>query len=505
MITLTLIEKSLMTDDKHCFDATLAVERLKQSRNNRFYPELHFAAPAGWINDPNGLIYYNQQYHLFYQHYPFSGYRGPMHWGHAISEDLINWQHLPIALAPGKDGDKDGVYSGSAIEYNGQMMLFYTGHTVVESHGDKVTIKQVQMLATSQDGHHFDKHGIILEPPEHIQHFRDPKVWQEGNIWKMVVGVSEHNIGQVWLYTSTDLIHWQFDQVLLKAKANQGWMWECPDFFPLGDKWVLVVSPMGIAPKGFAYNNTFQVGYFVGKMINNQFVVESDFTELDNGLDLYAPQTYFGTNDKRIMLSWFSMPESKIPEQVDNWSTCLTFPRLLSLNNAQRLIQQPIPEIKKLRQSVTNINQLSLNDDILCLPQNSTACELIVDLDLTDSSAERLGIMLAYDPITNKSVKIYVDKQSRRLFLDRSGTGFGPSGVRSIAIDKYESLSLHIISDKSSCEIFVNGGESTLSARLYANYPSQHIALFAENGNSKFVDIQCWQLKSIWIKAFPNM
>lgn len=493
-----------MTHNEKCLSATLGAEKLSNKLNKRFYPDLHFTPPAGWINDPNGLIYFNGQYHLFYQHYPYSGYRGPMHWGHAVSDDLLHWQHLPVALAPGEKDDVHGVYSGSAIEYNGKMMLFYTGHTVIESTDEQCIIRQVQMLATSSDGLHFEKHGVIIEPPANVQHFRDPKVWQEGDIWKMVVGVSENNMGQVWLYTSTDLINWQFKQVLLKAKEHQGWMWECPDFFPLADKWVLVVSPMGIKPDGFSYNNHFQVGYFVGRMENDQFIVEQDFTELDNGLDLYAPQTYSGISDRRIMLSWFSMPESKIPEQMDNWSTCLTFPREITLQN-NRLIQKPIDEIKKLRKSVTELNHVNLNDNKLILPVNGESCELFVEIDLLNSEAERAGILLAYDPQTHKGVRLYIDKQSKRLYLDRSGTGFGPNGIRSIRLPTGEKLSLTIISDKSSCEVFVNGGQSTLSARIYPNYSTNHIALYAENGLAKFDAVSCWQLTSIWITPFANM
>lgn len=495
----------MMKQNEKCLKATLGVEKLSLSLNSRFYPELHFAAPAGWINDPNGLIYFNDKYHLFYQHYPYSGYRGPMHWGHAISDDLLHWQHLPVALAPGEKDDVHGVYSGSAIEHNGDMVLFYTGHTVFESSDNHCIIKQVQMMATSRDGLNFEKLGVIITPPPHIQHFRDPKVWRDGDIWKMVVGVSEHGIGQVWLYTSTDLINWQFKQVLLKAKENQGWMWECPDFFQLGDKWVLVVSPMGMTADGFAYNNHFQVGYFVGRMENDQYIVERDFTELDNGLDLYAPQTYAGITDRRIMLSWFSMPESKIPEQEDHWSTCLTFPREITLSENNQLIQKPIAEISQLRKSLTQLEQLSLNDNQLILPVNGKQCELFIEIDLLNTQAERAGVLLAYDPQTHKGVRLYIDKQSKRLYLDRSSTGFGPNGIRSIALPDGEKLSLRILTDKSSCEVFVNGGLSTLSARIYPNYSANHIALYAENGLAKFSGVRCWQLQSIWIKPFPNM
>ncbi|WP_392566492.1 glycoside hydrolase family 32 protein [Utexia brackfieldae] len=494
-----------MTHDEVCQRATQSVQTLSLSVNPRFYPLVHFAPPAGWINDPNGLIYFNQQYHLFYQHYPHSSYRGPMHWGHAVSDDLIHWQHLPIALAPGQQDDVHGVYSGSAVDNHGELTLFYTGHTVVDSNASQVVIRQVQMLATSRDGATFEKHGVIIEPPAHIEHFRDPKVWRDADSWKMVIGVSEHQTGQVWLYTSTDLRHWQFDQVLLKAKPDQGWMWECPDFFPLGDKWILVVSPMGMQSKQFAYNNKFQVGYFVGTFNNNQFIVEQDFTELDHGLDLYAPQTYSGSGDQRIMLSWFSMPETPIPEQPDHWSTCLTFPRIITLNEQNQLIQTPLPAIKQLRQTPQKLSGIVLNDERFCLPLTSDCCELSIEIDITKSDAERYGLMLTFDPQTDKGVKLYIDKQSQRLYLDRSSTAFGPHGHRSIALPDTPTLLLHLIIDKSTCEIFVNHGQATLSARIYADYTANHIALYAENGQAYFNQFCGWPLQSAWIKPFPYM
>lgn len=212
-----------------------ALQTLASQVGQNFYPHYHLAPLAGWMNDPNGLIFFNGQYHAFYQHHPYDENWGPMHWGHATSHDMLSWQHQSIALAPGDLWDKDGCFSGCAVDDNGVLSLIYTGHVWLKGEGDDSAIREVQCLATSQDGIHFDKQGVVLNPPVGIMHFRDPKVWFEDDCWWMVVGArDERDHGQVLLYRGNSLQQWQFMQVLACADDSMGYMWECPDFFPLG-------------------------------------------------------------------------------------------------------------------------------------------------------------------------------------------------------------------------------------------------------------------------------
>ena len=145
-----------------------------------YRPGYHISPPAGWMNDPNGVVYFRGEYHVFYQHHPYDAKWGPMYWGHAKSADLVHWQHLPIALAPGDDCDRDGCFSGSAVVCGDTLALIYTGHTWLGEVGDERFIRQVQCLATSTDGIRFVKHGAVIDsaPQDTIMHFRDPKVWQ---------------------------------------------------------------------------------------------------------------------------------------------------------------------------------------------------------------------------------------------------------------------------------------------------------------------------------------
>ena len=328
-----------------------AVEALRAERRDDYYPQFHLAPPAGWINDPNGLICIDGVYHAFFQHHPYSEHWGPMHWGHATSRDLIRWQHQPIALAPDAPYDKDGCFSGCAVDDNGVLTLIYTGHMWLGEPGDDSQVREVQCLATSEDGIRFIKHGPVLAPPDGIQHFRDPKVWCENGEWWLVVGAKENGLGQVRLYRSADLRAWRFDRVLAGAQtAHQGYMWECPDFFPLGEQHLLLFSPQGLAAQGYRYRNRFQSGYLLGHWRpDGDFTVTQPFCELDAGHDFYAPQTFTAADGRRLLFAWMDMWESPMPSKAHRWAGALTLPRELTLAADGSVRMNPARELAALR------------------------------------------------------------------------------------------------------------------------------------------------------------
>lgn len=460
------------------------------SLNPRWYPRYHLAARAGWINDPNGLVWFKGWYHAFYQYHPYSTKWGPMHWGHARSQDLVHWEHLPVALAPEGPEDKDGCFSGSAVVDGDTLALIYTGH---KFHGDpdnEENLYQVQCLATSQDGIHFERQGIIVDTPPGVHHFRDPKVWREGEFWYMVVGARIGDKGEVQLYRSDDLRQWQYQGVLDEAEDGMGFMWECPDFYALGDKRVLMFSPQGMAAKGYHNRNLFQSGCLVGDwQPGKSFVRTQPFAEMDHGHDFYAPQSFLTPDGRRIVISWMDMWESPMPEQQDGWAGMLSLPREVSLNQQQRIEMRPAKELEALRTVWRPWNVETLNNQQQTVEESGEAVEVILTWDRAGSNAEQYGLSLG------DGLKVYVDDQARRLVVERHYPQHGLCGTRSVPLSAGDSLNLRLFIDRSSVEVFVNDGEACLSSRIYPDDNRRELALFAWSGTAKVTDSGMWLLE----------
>ncbi|WP_413510157.1 glycoside hydrolase family 32 protein [Serratia liquefaciens] len=469
-----------------------AVEALRAQRQDDYYPQFHLAAAAGWINDPNGLVYINGVYHAFYQHHPYDQNWGPMHWGHATSRDLAHWQHQPIALAPGESYDKDGCFSGCAVNDYGVLTLLYTGHVWLGKEGDDDQVCEVQCLATSEDGVNFVKHGPVLLPPEGIQHFRDPKVWRAADRWWMVVGAKENGLGQARLYRSNDLRDWQFDRVLAGAQSpHQGYMWECPDFFPLGEKQVLLFSPQGLTAQGYRNRNRFQSGYLLGHWRPDEdFSVTQSFCELDGGHDFYAPQTFTAADGRRMLFAWMDMWESPMPSKPHGWAGALTLPRELTLSCEGNVLMNPARELTALRGEQQSFDAESVRNQRQMLTDGVQ--ELALTLNVAASDAERYGIVIG------TAARLYVDNQTHRLVLERFSEDPGLCGCRSVPLPEADILSLRVFIDRSSLEVFVNHGEACLTSRIYPTDGQRSVTLFAEGGLAQFGAAQAWELESIW-------
>ncbi|MEG2565636.1 MAG: glycoside hydrolase family 32 protein [Acinetobacter sp.] len=468
--------------------ANAAICQQKERVNPRWYPRYHLAPPAGWMNDPNGLIWFDGYYHAFYQHYPWQPVWGPMHWGHARSRDMVNWEHLPIALAPEGPEDKDGCYSGSAVVDGNTLALIYTGHKF-DGEAKEENLYQVQCLATSTDGLCFERQGMILDTPDGVHHFRDPKVWREGDTWYMVVGARVNDVGEVQLYRAKDLHHWQFAGTLGQADNHMGYMWECPDFFPLNDKHVFMFSPQGMVAEGYNYRNLFQSGYMVGEWRGDQhFAVTHPFREMDHGHDFYAPQSFTTPDGRRIVMGWLSMWGSSMPEKADGWAGMLTLPREVTLDARQQLRMNPVKELESLRGQLRVWSVSEQLNSALVVEENVVAMEVILGLDIARSRAEQYGISLG------KGLRIYVDTQSLRVVLERDYPQHGLSGYRSVPLPAGDTLTLRLFIDSSSVELFVNQGEFTLSSRIYPEPDDRQLALFSQNGHAIFTQGNAWPL-----------
>lgn len=462
--------------------------KLAAALNLRWYPKYHLAARGGWVNDPNGFCYALGKYHLFYQHYPYGTAWGPMHWGHAVSEDLVHWQHLPEALAPSEEYDRDGCFSGSAIEHEGKLWLLYTGHVFTAEFGDDTHLRQVQCLAVSEDGVNFTKLGVVIEPPEGFAHFRDPKVDRlpDGSFYLVLGARTPDDEGRILLYKSTDLQHWSGPEILVSAKDNDPacFMYECPDLFKAGDKYVVATSPMGLKPEGIERNNPSITQWMYGTFDGSTFKKESEFTEIDAGLSFYATQSCEAPDGRRILCAWMNMWHVSWPEDQDGWNGAFTLPREVTFENGH-LCQRPVREVASLVTSTEEAADFTLSNTSRTLCADAQALRLQLTLD--PAKAEQSGICLG------SSAVLSVDRQHGELTLTRIDKGLYLP--RSIKLDPKAKVSLDVFIDRSSIEVFVNDGQQVITTRVFPQGDRELVA-FASNGEAAFTAVTISQLGS---------
>ncbi|RSJ22430.1 Sucrose-6-phosphate hydrolase [Streptococcus intermedius] len=454
---------------------------------NQYRGKLHLLPPIGWMNDPNGFVYFKGEYHLFYQFHPYDSIWGPMHWGHAKSRDLLHWEELPVVLAPSETYDQNGCFSGSALVVDDRLVLIYTGH--VEAGEERI---ETQCIATSKDGIVFDKYvGNPVISQEQIQRiadiadFRDPKMFKYGNIYYTVVASkTADSRGQILLFESTDGFNWQFKSVLLEGNQEEGIMWECPDLFELDGKWVLMISPIEMKRQQYQYWNINSTLVFIGKIDweIGRFKVEHQH-EVDGGLDFYAPQTCVNDTGERYLVAWMQMWNRTIPshELGHGWSGMMTLPRKLSIKN--NCLYQEIP--RSLFQQLDVQGKIILSDKEAVLRlENSVRQQQYIRLEL-----EQLGdFELQYAKNEhNQFIKIAYSQKNQILEFSRVGVGYAIKGkeepysdtryMRLTSLD--EPFILELARDTNSLELFING--QTMSMTFYEKKFAHDLVLKREN------------------------
>ena len=415
-------------------------------------PAFHVTGKTGWINDPNGLIYYNGSYHAFFQHNPYDTKWGPMHWGHVISDDLTNWEYLPNALTPGDDCDKNGCFSGSSIVHDGKLWLMYTGF--IENQGGD-SIRQVQCLAESSDGITFKKHGIVIGedklPKEYAPcDFRDPKVWlHEGCFWCIIAARKTDGRGRILLYKSKDLFNWEFAGDLFGADSA-GTMIECPDYNEeLG--YLLYCEQFRPNDNGIYLNvhsSCFSLGridYSTGRFIEDSRGI------VDFGFDIYAPQTFAG---KPILAGWLNMWDRNIPSEKYGFAGMLTVPREISVKGG-RLYQEPIVNCgKALEATVCDKLEDKVTKGIITVKAKN-----LESLDIKmRSNGEN------YTSLTLKDGEWVFDRsKSGETIIGAEKDPDSLNGIRRMPCSGKKDLTVTIVMDEFSVEIFEDGRAMTSS------------------------------------------
>lgn len=309
---------------------------------------LHLKAPGNWINDPNGFIYYKGEYHLFYQYFPYGTRWGTMHWGHAVSKDLVHWEHLGIAVFPTKAYDRNGIFSGSALEIDGKLHLYYTAVRYLESNEEDIhcswndCYEASQAMITSEDGRHFDnwkdKRQIIPvitdEEKGDIKDTRDPKVWEEDGRYYMVLGSTyQKEIGRAVFFRSADGTSWEYAGECRTPAFGE--TLECPDVFRIGDTYVFVGSPMNVTEAGIEHRHHAKCGLADLKLPECSMRLLGEFRFIDYGLDFYAPQTTLDEDGRRVMIGWIRMPEVVRDEKDKrgSWIGMMSMPRAVDVED----------------------------------------------------------------------------------------------------------------------------------------------------------------------------
>jgi beta-fructofuranosidase len=460
-------------------------------------PQYHLLPAHNWMNDPNGPIFFHGRYHMFHQYNPQAAVWGNMNWAHATSLDMIHWQHEPIALSPTPGGpDRDGVFSGSAVLDNGKPTVVYTAVAPPTNDADATlrdgvhTWRETQCLAVAQDDdlRTWQKvaEPIIAAPPAGlvVTGFRDPCLWREDNQWMLIVGSGIlHKGGAILLYNSPDLRHWTYLHPLIegaptniksKNPVETGEMWECPDFFPLGDKHVLLVSTMG------------KVRWKVGTYANQRFAAEKEGV-VDWG-SYYAAKTMLDADGNRILWGWIQETRSDAELIAAGWAGTMSLPRVLSLNAENELQMEVAPVARQLRATLTGINsehnpairQKTLDS----LRIHDLAAELKLELV---PKADKISIHLQSEAGQNFATIACANKSGRRDLHVNAITAPLPGAVGS-------PIGLRLFLDGSVLEIFANETTS-LTARIY-QIPSGPLRIKID-GAAELTNLNVWQMKPI--------
>jgi fructan beta-fructosidase len=512
------------------FAALVARAQPGPAYSERYRPQFHFTPAANWMNDPNGLVFFAGEYHLFYQYNPFGNTWGHMSWGHAVSPDLVHWQYLPVAIP-----EVDGVmaFSGSAVVdwkntsgfgRGGEppLVAIYTGHRT-----DRPS--QSQFLAYSTDrGRTWTRYAGNPVLDISVADFRDPKVfWYEPQQkWVMVLALSlEH---KVLLYSSPDLKRWTPLSEFGPTGAVGG-VWECPDLFELpvdGDpqktRWVLIVN---LNPGGVAGGSGAQ--YFVGDFDGTRFRAEASGATAaagapdggalwaDYGKDFYAAVSWSDmprTDGRRVWIGWMNNWQYGKDIPTSPWRSAQSVPRELALRTTRdgvRLVQRPVAEIQRLRGTGRRLGAQPIpvgSTPLAARGISGTALEIVAELEA--GAASELGVKVRTG--RNEETVIGVDPRAGRLFVDRTRSGevsfhpdFPGRHAGPLPIENGR-VRLRILVDRSSVEVFAGDGRTVITDQIFPDPASDGVALYATGGPARLVTLEAWPLQSAWTASGPQ-
>jgi beta-fructofuranosidase len=453
-------------------------------------PRYHVLPERGWLNDPNGLIKVDGTYHLFYQHNPDEAVWGDIHWGHASSTDLVHWRHEPIALTPTPGGpDADGCWSGSAVMGPDGPVIFYTGRA-----GDRETILLAHGDADLRTWRKDASNPILGAPTEpRVTDFRDPRVWHDGTVWNMVIGVGlVAGPGAVLLYRSQDLYHWELGGPIIEGAADsRGEVWECPDVFSVDGQGVLIYS---VTP------GEASTGFVTGEWDGHSFAVTRE-GPMDLGPYFYAAQTLADGPDRRIVWGWLREGRSVDAQRTAGWSGVMSLPRVISIDGEGRLLMQPVPELEALRREVSTIRGVRLEAGGVHELDADAGHAWEARIRFSSAPGAGLRLVLGASPDGREQTLVECDAVAGTLVVDRRQSSLAVDADHDLAaFQLWESarteVDLRVFVDGSVVEMFIDG--LSVTTRIYptAN-DSTGVRLTALGGDVLLRSSEFWPLATM--------
>jgi len=429
-------------------------------KDKDFRPHFHIAPPTGLMNDPNGLIFDGEKYHLFYQWFPFDAIHGMKHWKHLITKDFQHYQSADD-LIPCELFESHGCYSGGALKVGDKLAMFYTGNTRRPSDNQRVPYQNLAIFDLS--GKLLSKRPLIENAPEgYTEHVRDPKPYltKDGKI-RFICGAQRENLTGTAIIFEMDHLEGMprlLGELSLPAFDNTNvFMWECPDLLKLDDKDVFIWSPQGKDREAHQFQNKYHATYAVGKLTDLTFEAEY-ISELDQGFDFYAPQTFGGLDNKThaVLFGWIGLPDLTYPTDKFKWHSALTLPRELRLEGS-KIYQRPIA---KIDENLTALSALHLNEkaDIANLDRAYLKFEANNQaFDLTFFQNEKgQSLLLSYE---NGLVCLDRSQSEQTELMEKFDT------KRFCEVENLQTV--EIFFDRSIIEIFLNHGEKVMTSRFF--------------------------------------
>ncbi len=490
-------------------------------------PQFHFSPPQNWMNDPNGLVYFEGEWHLFYQYHPASNIWGPMHWAHAVSRDLVRWENLPIALAPDERGY---IFSGSAVvdwqntsgfglDGKPPLVAMFTYHDMAGEKAKRLDFES-QGIAYSRDrGRTWTKFAgnPVIPNPGAVKDFRDPKmVWHEASKrWLVTIAVGDH--AEFW--ASPDFRKWEKLSAFGAAFGQHGNVWECPNFAPMNvektgeQKWVLIQNCNPGAPNGGS-----GAQYFVGDFDGTNFTLDADFQRdvsdgkslwLDYGKDNYAGVTWSDAPGGRsVLIGWMSNWDYAMQVPTEAWRSACTLPIELSLRKTAlgyRLFTRPVRELEALRGEPTDLpaGELPVFKPLNNNSFSPTLSEMDLEFEPAAGFAGTFGVEISN--VRGEYYRIGFDVAKNQFFSNRTHSGdhsFSKTFADKIHVAPRsataKTVRLHLFFDRASCELFADDGATQMTNIFFPTEDFNGAGIFAEGGKLRLVRGRVWPMRGIW-------